>query len=110
MDGYPAAWAAWKVFGNSAHYKAVRHHQPLPKIPDGIELYILDFCYPFEVLVSVAGLVSKIVVLDHHISAQKDYEAYLNHSTIPNNLGHPSFSGLHFCYEDIVCRMHFMHH
>lgn len=86
MDGYAAAWAAWKVFGNSARYKAVRHHEPLPKIPYGIELYILDFCYPFEVLASAAERVSKIVVLDHHISAQNDYEAYLNHSNIPNNL------------------------
>ena len=86
MDGYAAAWAAWKAFGNTARYTAVRHHEPLPKIPDDIELYILDFCYPFEILVSTAKRVNKIVVLDHHISAQKSYQTYLNHSTIPNNM------------------------
>ena len=86
MDGYAAAWAAWKAFGESARYKAVRHHQPLPKLPDGVELYILDFCYPAEVLVAAAEQARKIVVLDHHISAQKDYESYLKHSDTPDNL------------------------
>ena len=86
MDGYAAAWAAWKTLGDSACYKAVRHHQPIPKLPDNIELYILDFCYPLEILVSIAQRVRKVVVLDHHISAQKDYEAYLIHNAIPENL------------------------
>lgn len=86
MDGYGAAWAAWKALGETARYKAVRHHQPLPKLPDNIELYIVDFCYPIDVLVSTAQRVKKIVVLDHHISAQKDYETYISHSPIPNNL------------------------
>ncbi|NOR80795.1 MAG: DHH family phosphoesterase [Methyloprofundus sp.] len=86
MDGYAAAWAAWKAFGESARYKAVRHHEPLPKLPDDIELYILDFCYPTDVLVKAAERARKIIVLDHHISAQKDFESYLKHSAIPDNL------------------------
>ena len=68
MDGYAAAWAAWKILGDSACYKAVRHHQPMPKFPDDIELYILDFCYPFDTLVSIAQRVRKVVILDHHTS------------------------------------------
>ena len=86
MDGYAAAWAAWKVFANKAHYQAVRHYTALPFFPEGAELYIVDFCYPIDELVSAAQRASKIVVLDHHISAQKDFEAYQNHSTIPGNL------------------------
>ena len=86
MDGYAAAWVAWKLFGESARYKAVRHHDPLPDFPDDIELYILDFCYPAEALVAAAERARKIVVLDHHISAQKEYELYLKHSVIPSNL------------------------
>ena len=86
MDGYAAAWATWKVFANKARYQAVRHRTPLPQFADGTELYIVDFCYPIDELVSAAQRASKIVVLDHHISAQKDFEAYQNHSTIPDNL------------------------
>lgn len=86
MDGYGAAWSAWKALGDYARYKAVRHNEPLPKFPDNIELYILDFCYPMDVLVSTAQRVKKIVVLDHHISAQKEYESYIACSVIPGNL------------------------
>ena len=86
MDGYGAAWAAWKSFGETARYKPVRHGQDFPDLPDNIELYILDFCYPMEVLVAAAKQLKKIVVLDHHISAQKDYQAYIAHSVIPDNI------------------------
>lgn len=86
MDGYAAAWAAWKVFANKARYQAVRHNTPLPDFPDGMELYIVDFCYPIEILVLAAQRARKITVLDHHISAQKDVEAYQKHSTLPSNL------------------------
>ncbi len=86
MDGYAAAWAIWKVLGESAYYQAVRHNEPLPTVPDEIELYIVDFCYPMEVLALAAQRVKKIVVLDHHISAQKEYEAYCQHHILPNNL------------------------
>ncbi|MCK5831090.1 MAG: DHH family phosphoesterase [Methylococcales bacterium] len=86
MDGFAAAWAMWKVYANKAGYQAVRHNTPLPDFSEGMELYIVDFCYPIEVLVTAAKRASKITVLDHHISAQKDVEAYQKHSTLPSNL------------------------
>jgi len=86
MDGYAAAWSAWKQFANAARYQAVRHYTPLPDFADGTTIYIVDFCYPMDILVSAAQRASKVVVLDHHISAQKDYEAYRQHSSIPSNL------------------------
>lgn len=86
MDGFAAAWAAWTVFANKARYKAVRHYTPIPDFPDNAELYIVDFCYPMDELVVAAQKASKIVVLDHHISAQKEFEAYQKHSVIPSNL------------------------
>ncbi len=86
MDGYAAAWAVWKQLGNAAKYQAVRHHAPLPDFQAGTVIYIVDFCYPMEVLVSAAKKASKIVVLDHHISAQKDFETYQNKQCLPSNL------------------------
>ncbi len=86
MDGYAAAWAAWKKFANTADYQAVRHQTPIPNFVEGAELYIVDFCYPMDVLVKAAKKARKIVVLDHHISAQKEFEQYKKHSTIPSNL------------------------
>ena len=86
MDGYASAWAAWKKFGNTARYKPVRHQTPLPEFGEGTVIYILDFCYSAEILVEAAKKASKIVVLDHHISAQKDFESYLKKNVIPDNL------------------------
>lgn len=86
MDGYAAAWAAWKTLADRADYQAVRHQTPIPGFSDGAELYILDFCYSMKELVAAAKKASKIVVLDHHISAQKEFERYKKHSSIPSNL------------------------
>lgn len=86
MDGYASAWAAWKKLGNKANYKAVRHQTPLPDFADGAIIYILDFCYAAEILVDAAKRASKIVVLDHHISAQNDFERYQQQHEIPDNL------------------------
>ncbi len=84
LDGYGAAWAAWKCLGAEACYQAVRHQTPMPDFPEGVVLYILDFCYPMKLLVNAAQKASKIVVLDHHISAQKALIAY--QEQIPKNL------------------------
>jgi len=86
MDGYAAAWALWKVFANKARYIPVKHQTPLPAFDDGTELYIVDFCYPAEILVSAAQTASKVVVLDHHISAQKAFETYQQIEKLPSNL------------------------
>ncbi|NOQ16230.1 MAG: DHH family phosphoesterase [Methyloprofundus sp.] len=86
MDGFAAAWAVWKKFGNRARYQAVRHHTPLPNFPVGVELYIVDFCYPIAELVTAADRASKIIVLDHHISAQNDLAEYQKQAAIPANL------------------------
>lgn len=84
LDGYAAAWSAWTSLGEKAHYQAVRHQVPMPDFPVGAVLYILDFCYPMEQLINATQKASKVVVLDHHISAQKDFEAY--QGDIPVNL------------------------
>jgi len=84
LDGYGAAWSAWKSLGDTAHYQAVRHQMPMPGFPEGTELYILDFCYPMRELVAAAQKASKITVLDHHISAQREVEAF--QGKIPDNL------------------------
>ncbi|RLA26094.1 MAG: DHH family phosphoesterase [Gammaproteobacteria bacterium] len=84
LDGYGAAWSVWKSLGDDVHYQAVRHQVPMPDFPAGTELYILDFCYPMEQLLKAAKIARKIVVLDHHISAQRGFEAY--QGEIPDNL------------------------
>ncbi|ORU94973.1 MAG: hypothetical protein A6F70_10405 [Cycloclasticus sp. symbiont of Bathymodiolus heckerae] len=70
---------------------------PMPEFPVGAVLYILDFCYPMEQLISAAQKARKIVVLDHHISAQKAFETY--QGVIPANLG------MHFNMQQSGCML-----
>jgi len=86
LDGYAAAWAAWKALGSSAKYKPVKHYTAMPKFAAGTELYILDFCYSADELIAAAKLASKIIILDHHISAEKDILAYQQDNTLPENI------------------------
>ena len=73
MDGKGAAYAAWKKFGESAKYIEVNYGEPVPEMTDASEIYILDFSYPKDVLYKMAET-AKVVVLDHHKTAQADLE------------------------------------
>lgn len=70
-DGFGAAFAAWKKFGDRATYVPVSHGQPPPDLPEGSSVYILDFSYKRDVVVSMM-LGHEITILDHHKSAAED--------------------------------------
>lgn len=67
-DGFTAAWAAWRHFGDGADYLPVNHGQPPPDVA-GRRVYILDFSYRRDVLLGMAGAAFGVVVLDHHKTA-----------------------------------------
>lgn len=69
-DGFGAAYAAWKKFGDEAEYISVQYGEPLPKIPvETQRLFIVDFSYPVETIQLLQGLYPSVVVLDHHKTA-----------------------------------------
>lgn len=74
-DGFGAKTVAASVFGDSATYIAVNYHQPVPeavlKAGKDSTIYILDFCYPQEILEQLMYTFYKVVVLDHHKSAKE---------------------------------------
>jgi hypothetical protein len=87
LDGFGAAWAAWKALGASAQYQPVRHGEPPPDLPSGSRIYLLDFCYAPELLVAMAAQSEQVVILDHHISAQTAFERYRQtNPDLPGNL------------------------
>lgn len=71
MDGKGAAFAAWKKLGDIATYIEVNYGEPVPSLIDAKEIYVLDFSYPKEVLYKMSET-AKVVVLDHHKTAQAD--------------------------------------
>lgn len=65
-DGFGAAYAAWKKFGASADYIPVKHGSPAPEKMEGRALYLVDFCYPKEIMDHLASVAASVTVLDHH--------------------------------------------
>lgn len=86
-DGFGAAWAAWKKFGDKAEYLPVEHSVSAPKNLKGREnIYMVDFCYDYSVMEKLLEINRNIIVIDHHISGEKaiklskNYFYALNHS------------------------------
>ncbi len=86
-DGFGAAYAAWKKFGDEANYFPLKNTHKVP--PEGLEdkeIYILDFSFPKEVLSELASKNKKVIVIDHHASAKEDVTVFpenifdINHS------------------------------
>lgn len=71
LDGFGAAYAAWKRFGDDAEYVPVKYQEgwPTEVQPEGNEIYILDFSFDRDTLLFQEQLASKLVVIDHHKSA-----------------------------------------
>lgn len=72
MDGFAGAWVAWKKFGDEASYLA----QERTSIPDieifkDKEVYVIDYSFTKEQMLSFEKVSKKFVCLDHHISAKE---------------------------------------
>jgi oligoribonuclease NrnB/cAMP/cGMP phosphodiesterase (DHH superfamily) len=74
QDGFGAAWAARDFFGDSATYIPVQYGDPLPEMPDGSAVYIVDFSYDRATLEALSTRVEKLVVLDHHKTAKAELD------------------------------------
>ena len=68
-DGFGAAYAAWKKYGEGTHYVPVSHGAPPPEMKNNSEVYIVDFAYDRETLLKM-NAEHTVKVLDHHRSAE----------------------------------------
>lgn len=85
-DGFCAAWVAWRYFGEEAEYVPVNYGQP-PLAAAGRDLYILDFSYKNAVMRQLIEAAAEIVVLDHHKTAEKEFEGledFARHLSTPH--------------------------
>lgn len=85
-DGFGAAYAAWKKFGDAADYIPASYGDAPPEGLTGKEVYILDFFYDehLDEMQQLAKDAKLLVVLDHHASSQTYVEA-LPHHVFDNN-------------------------
>jgi hypothetical protein len=72
LDGFGAAYAAWRRFGDAATYRPM-HHGEAWTMADlaGHEVFILDFSFPPEKLEEMATIAASVTQIDHHASALK---------------------------------------
>ena len=71
IDGFGAAYAAWRKFGDAARYLPMHHGDPWQPedFADQI-VYILDFSFPPPQLTALARSARAVTQLDHHASAR----------------------------------------
>ncbi len=86
-DGFGAAYAAWKKFGETATYLPWKDHGILPEGLVEKEVYIVDFSFHAPLLKQLNETNKCVVVIDHHVSAEADVRAY------PQNIFDTTHSG-----------------
>lgn len=70
-DGFGAAWAIWRRWGNEVAYVPGTYGKPLPDVT-GRHVLFVDFSAKRPELVALADKAKSIVVLDHHKTAEAD--------------------------------------
>lgn len=70
-DGFGAAYAVWKRFGDAVEYVAAQYGDE-PPVVAGKNVVIVDFSYKRPVLDALASFAQTILILDHHKTAQED--------------------------------------
>jgi hypothetical protein len=75
-DGFGAAWAAWRAWGEDAVYVARGHDDPLrPEDYAGDLVLFADVAPPADAWLGLAEHAERLVVLDHHVSARDRYRS-----------------------------------
>ncbi len=74
IDGFTAAWACWKRWGDAPQYIACDYGMAPPPILDGKHVLIVDFSFSELLLRDMVenGRAASVLVLDHHKTAQAD--------------------------------------
>ena len=70
LDGFGAAWAIWKKFPNT-RFIPVKHGIPPPSDLRDYRVVIADFSYARPILEALASETKELLILDHHITAEK---------------------------------------
>ena len=70
-DGFGAAWAFWRKYGDSMEYIPVSHGTDPPNVK-GCDVFIADFCYKRPVMLQMKEDTNSLIVLDHHKSSQEE--------------------------------------
>lgn len=68
-DGFGAAWAAHKRFGDLANYVGAEHGGPVPYDQLAQDVVFVDFAYDHDTMMNLINLGHTVSVYDHHKTA-----------------------------------------
>lgn len=110
-DGFGAAWATKKGMEHRPEkdqdvYIPCIYGQPMPEIPDGEEVIIVDFSFPEAQLRALAARSFFVTILDHHKTAQADLQGLLDGKDLPENMSltfDMNHSGAYLAWADVSC-------
>ncbi len=71
LDGFVAAWAVRHAHGEEVEFHKGIHQQTPPDVSDR-DVFLVDFSYKKDVLISMLKTAASITILDHHITAVQD--------------------------------------
>lgn len=71
LDGFTAAWVVNKALNGDCEFITAKYGDAPPDVKDK-NVYIVDFSYPRSILIEMAVPAKKIIILDHHKSAEED--------------------------------------
>ena len=74
-DGFGSAWSVWKKWGDDVKYIGINHGDELPELEDK-NVLIVDFSLPKNKMDELKDRAKSIVILDHHITAEKELSSY----------------------------------
>ena len=75
-DGFGAAWAAWRAWGEEARYIPRGHDDTFdPRVYEGQTVAFVDISLPNELLRDLGEVADEVILLDHHLTARDDYQA-----------------------------------
>lgn len=74
-DGFAAAYAVWKRFGDGVDFVACQYGQDAPDVT-GKDVLIVDFSFKKDVMEGLGNRAQRIIVLDHHKTAKDELESF----------------------------------
>jgi oligoribonuclease NrnB/cAMP/cGMP phosphodiesterase (DHH superfamily) len=74
-DGFGAAWAVWKAWGEEGNYLALHHDRPLEGELEGQIVVFLDMAPDLPTLRALSQRARQVIILDHHFSTRECYAA-----------------------------------
>ncbi|MDH5307390.1 MAG: hypothetical protein OEW02_09410, partial [Myxococcales bacterium] len=88
-DGFGAAWAVWRSWGDEARYVPRSHGDPFdPTIHEDTEVVFVDIALRNDQLRALGEVADRLVVLDHHVSALDHYKSDLAVENLLARAGH----------------------